>query len=108
MEREELVKMREYQIGTASTEYYNKHPKADPISAFEDGVAWADEHPKNPWISVEDRLPEEGDDMLLANTEGEVLRIIGISRKNIDYIKNNIEFYACWMPTPTPKLKKGE
>lgn len=64
MEREELVKMREYQIGTASTEYYNKHPKADPISAFEDGVAWADEHPCNPWISVDERLPrdEEYDD----------------------------------------------
>lgn len=54
MTREELVKMREYQIGTASTKYYNKHPKADPISAFEAGVDWADEHPKNPGISVEE------------------------------------------------------
>lgn len=27
--------------------------------AFVDGVEWADTHPKNPWISVNDRLPEE-------------------------------------------------
>lgn len=26
---------------------------------FEEGAKWADEHPKSPWISVEDRLPEE-------------------------------------------------
>lgn len=27
-------------------------------SAFLAGANWADEHPKSPWISVKDRLPE--------------------------------------------------
>lgn len=27
--------------------------------AFAEGARWADEHPKNPWVSVEDRLPEK-------------------------------------------------
>lgn len=60
MTREELVQMREYQVAQASTEYYNKHPKSDPISAFEDGVAWADEHPKNPWHKTDEDFPKEG------------------------------------------------
>lgn len=30
----------------------------DTCLAFEDGAKWADEHPKSPWISVEDELPE--------------------------------------------------
>ena len=37
MTREELEKMPEFIKGKASTEYYNKHPKANPIDAFEAG-----------------------------------------------------------------------
>lgn len=33
--------------------------KRDRIGGFYNGAKWADEHPKNPWISVEERLPEE-------------------------------------------------
>lgn len=29
--------------------------------AFKKGAEWADAHPASPWISVEDRLPEEED-----------------------------------------------
>ena len=61
MTREELLQMREYKVAQASTEYWKKNMDNDEVSimtAFEDGVVWADEHPKNPWISVEDRLPE--------------------------------------------------
>ena len=32
--------------------------KAEYARIFECGVAWADENPVNPWISVEERLPE--------------------------------------------------
>lgn len=28
---------------------------------FIEGALWADEHPKSPWISVEERLPETND-----------------------------------------------
>lgn len=34
-------------------------------TAFEAGARWADEHPKSPWISVKDRLPETGCSVLL-------------------------------------------
>lgn len=33
--------------------------RTDMINMFGSGITWAEEHPKNPWISVKDRLPEE-------------------------------------------------
>jgi hypothetical protein len=48
MTREELVKMREYKVATASTEYWNKNANDEDvgiITAFEDGVDWAEENP---------------------------------------------------------------
>lgn len=33
--------------------------KTDMCNMFTSGVTWADAHPKNPWISVKNRLPEE-------------------------------------------------
>lgn len=33
--------------------------KTDMCNMFASGVTWADAHPKNPWISVKDKLPEE-------------------------------------------------
>lgn len=39
-------------------EYHNeKYTEYDIKQAFEKGAEWADEHPKSPWISVEDDLP---------------------------------------------------
>lgn len=29
----------------------------DPRYCFEEGIEWADNHPKSPWISVKDDLP---------------------------------------------------
>lgn len=34
-----------------------KYEQALMATGFEAGVTWADEHPKSPWISVEDDLP---------------------------------------------------
>lgn len=34
--------------------------------AFIAGIEWADEHPKNPWISVKDRLPKDRDHVFTA------------------------------------------
>lgn len=34
--------------------------------AFVVGAEWADAHPKNPWISVKDKLPEESDWVFVA------------------------------------------
>ena len=39
-------------------EYHNeKYTEYDIKQAFEKGAEWADTHPKSPWISVEDDLP---------------------------------------------------
>ena len=39
-------------------EYHNeKYTEHDIKQAFEKGAEWADTHPKSPWISVEDDLP---------------------------------------------------
>ena len=39
-------------------EYHNeKYTEYDIKQAFEKGAEWADEHPKSPWISVDDDLP---------------------------------------------------
>lgn len=35
------------------------------LRAFAAGAEWADAHPKNPWISVKDRLPEPEQEVLL-------------------------------------------
>lgn len=61
MTREELLHMREYKVAQASTEYWSKNKNNDEVSimtAFEDGVAWSDEHPKDPWVDVKDGTPE--------------------------------------------------
>ena len=61
MTREELVQMREYKVAQASTEYWNKNKDNDEVSimtAFEDGVDWADDNPKDPWVYVHEETPE--------------------------------------------------
>lgn len=47
--------------------------------AFCKGAQWADEHPKNPWVSIEERLPEtkkcansiERSDLVLIRRKGD-------------------------------------
>ena len=34
-------------------------------SGFEDGVKWADSHPKSPWISVKDDLPCNHEELII-------------------------------------------
>ena len=54
------MKTREEEIKLATKEY--EIPFEDNTSSilfgFEEGAKWADEHPKSPWISVKERLPE--------------------------------------------------
>lgn len=40
--------------------------------AFVDGVEWADAHPKNPWISVNERMPEENENMIIMCEHGAI------------------------------------
>ena len=60
MTREELVNMRAYKVAQASTEYWYKNKNDKDVSimtAFEDGVEWADNNPDNPWKNAKNEFP---------------------------------------------------
>ena len=42
-----------------------KYEQALMATGFEDGVKWADSHPKSPWISVDEDLPCNHSDLVL-------------------------------------------
>ena len=42
-----------------------KYEQALMATGFEGGAKWADEHPKSPWISVDDDLPCNHSDLVL-------------------------------------------
>lgn len=51
---------REEQIRNAKNAFYER--------IFEEGAKWADKHPKNPWISVSDKLPFECEETRLTDS----------------------------------------
>ena len=51
------------------------------MASFEDGAKWSDKHPKCPWISVGERLPEAGEEVLLYNSHSVRHYEIGWLRK---------------------------
>ena len=85
-----------------------KYEQALMAIGFEDGVKWADSHPKSPWISVNEKLPPvEKYDMsimvLAVNTEGK----INFSKYDYDaeeWITPESDIFTHWMPLP--KLPK--
>ena len=87
MTRKELVNMRDYQIGTASTEYWynNMNSHISILEAFEDGIDWADNHPKNSWISIKEK-PTKTNTYFVRTCEG----CVDIAF----YDKNTDEYYA--------------
>ena len=50
---------REKEINMLAQRIVNSEKITTMQGAVEYVLQWADAHPKNPWISVEDRLPEE-------------------------------------------------
>lgn len=56
MKREQIVNSRAYQKTQAALDYYNGHRSdkdIDLTDAFEAGVEWADEHPKEGLVSID-------------------------------------------------------
>lgn len=49
-------------------QYMFENGNPEYIHGIKEGVKWADKNPRSPWISVEDRLPEEGTAILEAYT----------------------------------------
>lgn len=54
-ERHQIAEMELYKGDKCNYSYSRIHNAE--IASFEAGAKWADNHPKSPWISVEDDLP---------------------------------------------------
>lgn len=90
------------------------------VEKLEEMGQWADEHPKNPWISVDDRLPEEEDYQYEYNaphrarsscnviiTDGVIINRGYFSYARMRWEWNEREIKVThWMPIP--ELKGGE
>lgn len=59
---------------------------------------------RKPWSNVVERLPEEGQDILICNWDGRITRKEYISKGDINYMKEHPEVYTSWMLTPKPGL----
>ena len=83
-------------------------------TGFEEGAKWADEHPKNPWMSVSDKLPFECEEThLTENLTKTVLVNSCLCKKILAYMilinnmwvwqdtgGNPIDTVTHWMPIP--------
>ncbi len=49
-----------YNVSTWKGIYKSNNQKKSFSEGFVAGAEWADQHPKSSWISVEERLPDEG------------------------------------------------
>lgn len=83
---------------------------------FEEGIKWADEHPKSPWISVKEDLPCNHKELLLS-TECHTVSVFTYKKGGACGIDSMIirkgkweweawkETYLYWMPIPNlPKI----
>lgn len=63
-----------------TADYYHEHKIAETFhDYFFEGIAWAEAHPRSPWISVKKRLPKS-DIMCIVLWEDE----LGVLRPKID------------------------
>ena len=89
-------------------DYQYMYENGDPsyIQGIKVGVSWADENPKSPWISVEDKLPEEHTDVIV--TDGSS---VAHCKKYGDGFYTNIG-KCCnvthWMPIPELPKEDGK
>ena len=88
----------------------------DPSVCFDEGVEWADEHPKSPWISVEDDLPYNNPNNIhfgftnrVLATDGEKIFVVYMKKdkdnKWIWWSEDNVDIshiITHWMPFPKP------
>lgn len=97
-----------------------KYEQALMATGFEGGVKWADANPKSPWISVEDDLPCNHEELIITGNyyKKETINVITIDKHEIidNYMvlcdggkwewKYGVKPYY-WMPIPElPKEKE--
>lgn len=83
-------------------DYQYMYENGDPsyIQGIKVGVSWADKNPKSPWISVEDKLPDDGVLVIVAYRWilGEIL--YASDAFHIDYGWESYDDIVAWMPIP--------
>ena len=94
---------REEQISIASCAYGSRGSSLD----FTDGAKWADSNPKSPWISVEEELPKQDEEVIVLCDYLNVAPNYKISFGHIvdkttcqDYNGWNIPNVVYWIPMP--------
>ena len=99
---------REAQIRQTAAEWlrYN-HPTCSQdmlVEAFRCGAEWADKHQPNPWISVEERMPEKVNKFLSDEVLVRYLRggkeYTFVTHYDYEYQTWNIPNVTHWMPIP--------
>lgn len=105
MTREEQIHNQATNYGYAVAGGSTMRP---PVSkAFLEGAKWADANQPSPWISVEDRLPDDGVLVIVAYRWilGEILYASDVF--HIDYGWEGYDDVVAWMPIPQlPKEEK--
>lgn len=80
-------------------------------------LAGATEALASQWVSVEDRLPKRGEDVLIYTKKGQIKMSCWEGAKDIDdesrhrhwkWWGNLRPYVLCWMPLPIPPLKGGD
>ena len=88
-----------------------KYEQALMATGFEAGVKWADSHPKSPWISVDEDLPCNHEELLInkgVTKKVFVLKLGGspgvdfMLRVNGEWIWFAYENHKFWMPIIEP------
>ena len=69
--------------------FYEKARELNRNKSFEAGVIWADENPKSPWISVEDDLPCNHEELI--ENENYTKSVLVVLAWNDDPSKKHIE-----------------
>ena len=101
---------REQEITNAKEAFYRRILEEGGFTTqepFEEGVEWADKHPKNEWVSVKDYLPKQDEEVLVLCSELKVAPFYKISFGHIvdktvcqDYNGWNIPDVVYWFPMP--------
>ena len=68
-----------------------KYEQALMATGFESGIKWADEHPKSPWISVDEDLPCNHSDLVLTYNK------IPFSTKRVMVVTDIHTLFLCEM-----------
>lgn len=76
------------------------------VAAFMDGANYADAHPH--WISVEDKLPKDGDYVLICNNRGLMTTSLYEGKEWVISETYLAVIVTHWMPLPQAPRKGGE